>query len=334
MRSYILLSIVVVALQTQNSHVATRCDPANLAVVCGLENAEDLVRLPGASWIVASHVNRSLIHEQLRGFGPVEAVNMDTHEVRRLYPTAESAVEWDRNTYPDCPLPPGSISSYGLNVKPLGQSKFRLYVANHGNRQSVEVIDIAIRGEQLLTTWRGCIRSPKRIFPNGVAPLPGGGVVLSGFGVATWMPGRGWSEVSKITGSNGVEVSRDGRWLFVADDTTKAIIRMPVKEAQKEKVVKLDFVPDNLRWGEDGCLYVAGAYWPEGFPIDECFKSPDCAIGSKVVQLDSDSLTVKEVFHSDGIEGLFCATTALQIGTKLWIGCNRGDRLVVVGFKP
>jgi len=297
--------LLALAFHLTNASAATACDPSDPGFICGLDNAEDLVRLTGTPWVVASHRNFEMTPPFKASFGPIMVVRIDTHEVHRLYPTAESIVDWDRKIYPDCPSPPASISSHGLNVKPLGQNKFRLYVANHGDRQSVEIIDITVRAEQLLSTWRGCIRSPEKIFPNGLVPLPGGGVALSGFGVATWVPGRGWSAVNKIAGSNGVEVSRDGHWLFVADDTTKAIIRVLVQGAGAQKVVKLDFYPDNLRWGEDGHLYVAGPYWREGFPIDECYKSPDCLIGTKVVQFDPDTLTTKEVFRSDGVAGLF-----------------------------
>jgi hypothetical protein len=334
MKSIMIFGMLGFAIYNTSVHAASSCDPSNSAVVCGLDNAEDLVRLAGTHWVVASHRNFEFVPPFKASFGPVMAVRIDTHEVRTLYPTAQSTADWDRKTYPDCPSPPRSISSHGLNVTPLGNQHYRLYVANHGNRQSVEIIDIAVHGEQIQSAWRGCILSPGKIFPNGLVPLPGGGVALSGFGVATWWPGQGWSTVRKIKGSNGVEASPDGRWIFVNDDDTKAVIRVPAKGQGEQKIVALDFLPDNLRWGDDGRLYVAGPYWPEGFAVEDCYKSPDCDIGGKVVQLDPDTLTTREVFRSDSIKGLHGgATTALRIGDSLWIGSAVGDRVAIITLK-
>src|SRR5262249_15200088 len=114
-----------------------------------------------------------------------------------------------------------------------------------------------------------------------------------------------------------------------------SIVRVPARGPGAQTSVKLEFLPDNLRWGEDGRLYVAGPFWPEGFAVEECFKSPDCAIGSRVVQFDPDTLTAHEVFRSEVIAGLHGgATTALQVGHSLWIGSALGDRVAIVGLNP
>src|SRR5262245_22988114 len=74
--------------------------------VYGVQNAEDLVRLGTTPWVITSHLNFNFFPPYEIGLGPLEAVRIDTHEVHRLYPTAESAVDWDRRTYPDCREPP------------------------------------------------------------------------------------------------------------------------------------------------------------------------------------------------------------------------------------
>jgi Protein of unknown function (DUF3604) len=331
MKSFFVVSLLILAFHVSSAPASTACDPADRAFVCGLRNPEDLVRLTGTPWIVASHINFEFTPPFKASLGPLEAVRIDTHEVRRLYPTPQSAVDWDRKTYPDCSTPPEPFSSHGLNIQSLGGKKFRLYVANHGGRQSVEIIDVAVRGARLLTKWRGCILAPATIFPNGVVPLPGGGVALSGFGVASWRPGRGWSAVRDIKGSNGVEISRDGQWLLVADTMEKSIHRIPVSGVGEDKVLKVDFLADNLRWGEDGHLYAAGASFPEGFQFGECLSADICDVGFVVAQIDPNTLTAKEVVRSEGIKGKFgTATTALQVGQYLWIGSARGDRAAIL----
>ncbi len=335
MKPISIVSVLILALHAYGAPAATACDPSDLAFVCELTNAEDLVRLTGTPWVVASHINFEFTPPFKASPGPLEAIRIDTHAVQQLYPTPESTVAWDRKTYPDCPAPPAPFSSHGLNVQSLEGKKFRLYVANHGGRQSVEIVDVVVRGARLLATWRGCILAPATIFPNGVVPLPGGGVALSGFGVAIWWPSRGWSAVRDIKGSNGIEISRDGRWLLIADTAEKSIHRIALNGEGGDEVLKVDFLADNLRWGEDGHLYAAGALLPENFKFGECLHAEICDVGFVVTQIDPNTLTAKEIIRNDGIKGKFgAATTALQLGQQLWIGSARGDRVAILPSNP
>ncbi|MBI4167310.1 MAG: hypothetical protein HY508_16420 [Acidobacteria bacterium] len=335
----------------------TPCDPSDPTFVCGLMHAEDLVRLPETRWVVASQINldRGNPPTNFR-FGPLEAIKIDTREVRRLYPTAESTVDWDGKLYQDCSAPPETLSPVGLNVRPLGEGKFRLFVDSHGGRESVEVIDITLSGERFRTTWRGCVRLVPElgVWPNGVAPLPDDGIVVSGYNVAIWRPGRGWTKVEGFKGArpgessgknardisfaNGVEVSPDGLWVFIADSPMKSVIRVPVSGRAQQTVLKLDFLPDNLRWGEDGRLYVTGPTLSEGWSEAqerECVALPICDRGFAIAQINPDTLTSKEIFRSDGIKGAFGdSSTALQVGDHFWIGTARGDRVAILPLKP
>jgi hypothetical protein len=334
----------------------TSFDTSDPVFVCGPTNAEDLVRLPGTPWVVASHWNMDMtsgMPPTRYGFGPLEAIHIDTHEVRRLYPSPESAVNWDRKTYPDCPEPPQSLSSHGLNVRSLGGGKFRLYVANHGDRHSVEIIDVAVEGERLRTTWRGCAVASLEdigVWPNGVAPLPEEGFILSGYNVATWRPGRGWEKFASYEGtkpgeplvegpetggmSNGVEVSRDGQWVFIADSLRQSVIRIPIGGGE-QTVIQLTFFPDNLRWGEDGLLYVAGVILPKMETSEDVWKffdesRPVTAIYA--VSIDPETLAVKEVVNSaDGFGGRYgLMSTALQMGDQLWLSSEKSDRIAIL----
>jgi hypothetical protein len=331
-------------------------DTSNPIFVCGPTNPEDIVRLPGTPWIVASHWNMDVnsgFPPTRYGFGPLDAIQMETHEVRRLYPSSDSAVDWDRSTYPDCPEPPKSLSSHGLNVRALGNNRFRLYVANHGGRHSVEVIDVAVEGRKLRATWRGCaVASLEQlsVWPNGVAPLPQDGFILSGFNVATWRPGRGWEKFTSYQGTqpgeklvqgpgtggmaNGVEASRDGKWVFIADTLRHSIFRAPL-DGGKPTVVELSFGPDNLKWGEDGQLYAAGAEFPKFETVADylnMYHQPVCVTGIIAASIDPETLSVKEVVNNkDGFNGRFGATsTALQVGDQLWFGSAISDRVAIL----
>jgi hypothetical protein len=311
------------------------CDPADPNFVCGLHNPEDLLRLPGTPWVVAS--DRNFVHEAPfydYDFGPLRVVHIETRKVRQLYPAPDSAIDWDRHTYPRCSKPPENISSHGLNVKPLESGKFRLYVNNHGDRDSVEIIDVTVHGEQLRPTWRGCVRSSALVWPNGIAPLPDGGLVMSGWQAGVWRPGQGWKLLDfRFDGvANGVETSPDGRWAFVSNTEKRQVIRIPVDGGVEPTVIQFKFWTDNLRWGDDGYLYVGGPDYPPDPELQKCYLEPVCDLGSTVVaQIDPNSLTAREVLRTDPIKGKFgVSTTAVLIGDRFWIGTSQGDRIAII----
>lgn len=331
------------------------CDDLNPAFVCGVKNVEDLVRLEGTPWVVSNQVAHEYgVPTRIFGLGALQTIRIDTHRVHRLYPTSDSRVDWDRKMYPDCAMPPQNLASSGLHVRALGEKRFRLFVANHGDRESIEIIDVAVHGEWLSTAWRGCILAPKRpppegVWPNSVAVLPDAGVVLSGFNVAIWRSGLGWTYLNhlKFGLSNGVEVSRDGRWLLVADTKNHSVTRVSVRNWAVETVITLDFAPDNLRWGEDGHLYLAGQYvhsedrqcQPSEKSIAS-LASSSADMGFAIAQIDPDApvLIAKEVYRSDnnrimGTTRGGIATVALQVGDDFWIGPGRGDRITIIPLR-
>ena len=340
MKFKVVLSVVAFTLLLPVEYSwAVPCDPLDPNFVCGLKNAEDLVRLGDTPWIVASHLDYSISggNAVFGPHGPVEAVRIDTHQVHQLYPAPDAHNDWDRSMYPDCSRPPEGFSSHGLNVLRLGARNFRLLVANHGGRESVEIIDVSIRHSQPVATWRGCIRAPHGINPNALAPLPHGGVALSGGQVAIWRPKRGWKAIEGIQKeANGIEASHDGRWLFVNLYGEQTIVRVPVAGGPVDTIFRGDFTPDNLRWGEDGMLYVAGQY-PGNHPGWIACRAKNlqlCDVGFVVAQIDPATLATKEVLRSDGLKGFFgAATTALQVGDHFWLGSFWGDRVAILSTK-
>ena len=357
MKSLSSLPIAAIGVSLVTASIADQtCNPPDTGFLCGLKNTEDMVRLPHTPWVIATQINLDPSTSPPSHFGPgsLEAIRIDTHGVRRLFPAPGSTAVWDRETYPDCPAPPQPLSPVGLNAKPIGRGKFRLYVDNHGERESVEIIDVTMRGEAFQATWRGCVKVPKelKVWPNGVAPLPEDGIALSGNNVAVWYPHRGWERVPQFQApgpgettngvsyangyANGIEASHDGHWLLVADSGKKMIVRIPVAGSSKAHDIGLNFLPDNVRWGEDGNLYVTGPYIPQGVSasqVRECALAPVCSLGFAIAKIDPTEWTVGEVFRSgdQGIKGLFGdSSTALQIGDQLWTGTARGDRVAII----
>jgi hypothetical protein len=238
-------------------------------------------------------------------------------------------------------------------VRPLGGAKFRLYVANHGDRHSVEIVDVLADGGRLRATWRGGVVAPLQemgVWPNGVAPLPGEGLILSGFNVAMWRPGSGWEKFGSYEGgrpgespqpgavpagmSNGIEVSPDGQWVFIADSRRRTVIRAPMRGG-KQTVIQLGFMPDNLRWGEDGLLYAAGLILPKfetPAQLWALFEQSRPVTSIHAISIHPETLAVKEVLNSeDGLGGRYgMASTALQIGDELWVGSEKTEYIAIL----
>lgn len=301
--------------------------------ICGVERPEDLVRLGKTKWVIATSFQMP---------GPLRAIAIDTHEVRTLYPAADATANWDRKLYPGCSTPPQPLSTHGLAIRRLSAQRFRVYAINHGQRQSIEIVDVEMRDGKPRAAWRGCVLAPASTWtqptggpsPNGVAPLAGDDFVIAGgakTGVAIWRAGRGWSEISAAPkGTNGVETSPARKWIFVAVSNAETVVRFAADADMSElQTVAAHFHTDNLRWGEDGLLYVAGPiFGADG--ASNCLKG-SCDVGFGVMSIDPKNLQTREIMRSDGIPGVFGgATTALRVGNELWLGSFIGDRIAII----
>jgi hypothetical protein len=339
MNCWAFLTIVVLSLNCISCRVAlaAACNTANRAFVCGVTNPEDIVHVPGTPWIIASDLQLPTSENGPFGFGPLSAIEMNTHEVRRLYPSIGASVDWDQTTYPNCPAPPVNLSSHGLNVRPLSAKNFRIYVVNHGGRESIEIIDVEVRRENLVPTWRGCVVLPDGKAANAVVPLGGDSMAVSvwGKGAAIWTSGAGWKDVDGVSGNaDGIGVSRDGKFLFVTLYLERQIARASVDGRAVPLVFLVDLYPDNLRWGENGRLYVTGH--PDVDHWEDCLRAEVtiCDGGFIVAQINPDAATSEVVYHSDGIKGAFgVASTALQIGSHIWLSSFIADRLAILDIK-
>ena len=118
----------------------------------------------------------------------------------------------------------------------------RLLVVLHGGRESIEVFEVDARPATPTVTWIGCAVAPEPIGLNSVRGLADGGFIGTNFlargpraGSADrrrkrmqsgerngelweWHAGSGWQKVpgTEAAGANGLELSEDGRQLYVA----------------------------------------------------------------------------------------------------------------------
>jgi hypothetical protein len=320
-----------------------------LTYIAGTPSAEDLVALPGTKWLIAS----GLLEANRAG-----GITLVDREARRAV-RAEPVPALDSAAYPDCtgPYDPARLSVHGLNLRP-DRSGGTLYAVGHGGREAVEVFRVTMGPSMPRLAWIGCVPVPPGAIANGVVPLPEGGIAATlmiapefarpasagasanpmarmaagettGY-AALWRPGAGWSKIDGTEGSgpNGIEVSPDGRWLWIALWGSRQVIRVPVDGMGEKAVLELAVWPDNLRWGDDGALWVAGAADVEAYMA--CRQQPGCRADYRIARIDPASLKVEDVPVPAATSEFGDATTAAFVDGDLWLAAYPTDRLAVL----
>jgi hypothetical protein len=314
------------------------CNPAgNVRFVCGQQAPEDLIVLPGSQWIVAS---------SFAGTGGINLINVRDHTTSLAFPAAASRDRLDAKTYTTCPGPPDAADkakfvTHGLALRPGRSSIHTLYAVHHGGRESIEVFEVDARGKTPALTWIGCAVVPDPIGLNSVVALPEGGFIASDFlarGVDApargrmlagenngalweWHTATGWKMIpgSEAAGANGLEISKDGNWIYVAAWGSQSFFRMSRGQTPvKRDSIPLGFRVDNIRWAPDGSIFAAG----------QGGMAPNMQT-SNVVKIHPDTLKVQEIIRHPNTAEFGAGTVAVQIGKEIWVGSFRGDRIAI-----
>jgi sugar lactone lactonase YvrE len=290
--------------------------------------------LPGSEWVVAS---------VFAGSGGIRLINTRDLTSTLAYPTATSKDKLDAKTYDSCPGPPDAaekakFATHGLALRGGRNSTQTLYAVHHGGRESVEVFEVDMRAKPPALTWVGCAVAPDPVGLNSVVALPEGGFAATNFqprGVdaATrakmqagekngeiweWHTGKGWKIIpgSEAAGANGIEVSKDGKWLYVAAWGSQSFFRLSRGQTPpKREEIPLGFRVDNIRWAGDGSLLAAG----------QGGVAPSQT--SNVVKVNPNTLKVQEIIRHPNSDAFGAGTVAIEVGKELWVGSFRGDRI-------
>lgn len=331
------------------------CNPAgNLNFVCGTLNAEDLVQVPGTDWIIAS----GMAGGETPDHGSLHLIDLRSKAVKTLFPGANPQVQPDKAADADCPGAPdlAKFGAHGLNVRAAADGTDTLYVVNHGGREAIEIFKLNAKAAEPSATWIGCAVMPPHTWPNSVAPLPDGGMVVTDMfdpgdtkvsdklaagqntgAVYQWHAGSGYQLVpgSEMSGDNGIEVSPDGKWIYVNAWGNKEVVRI-AREGGSAKPVALraGFLVDNLRWAPDGTLMAAGQDVPAK-QVFACFesKAPRCTQPWRIVKLDTATMKLRPVVSEKGNPEFGDATVGLQVGNTIYVGTFRGDRIAYLNVK-
>jgi hypothetical protein len=254
--------------------MANPCLPdSGMAAICGPVASEDLARIPGTRWLIASGLNVG---------APARLYVVDTRakRARVVFPSRHPRMQMQASLRGHCPGPlrPERMSLDGLNIRAGAKgSPAMLLAANHGDRHAIEFFRIDLRPDPALT-WVGCVSMPTGTLANAVVPLADGGMLVSSFhdpqdsdawnrmdrgeatgGVWEWHADSGWKLLTPggIPGANGIELSADGRMLY-ASAWASSQLQVIDRASGSLRVVELGFRPDNIHRGADGTLLVGG----------------------------------------------------------------------------
>lgn len=315
----------------------TTCAPDGaIRYICDQAAPEDLVAVPGTSWVIASSFTG----------GGIRFIDRRNGTTSTVYPAVNADDRFDRRVYKDCPGPlegtdRSAFGTHGLALRQRNAGLYTLHLVHHGLRESVEVFTLNLRGPSPKATWNGCVVAPMPLGFNSVVSLPDGGFIVSNFrqrgagdadARAKMAAGRNNGELwewhshtglvkvpgSDASGANGVEISRDGKWIYMAGWGSQSFERI----ARDGKGLKRDSVPvgfklDNIRMAPDGMIYGAG--------------QKDNAL-TKVIRIDPATLKVTELLSLPYSNSFSGGTIGIPVGKDVWVGAFRGDRIAI--FTP
>lgn len=326
-----------------------------LGFIEGVYNPEDLARIPGTEWVVTSslagpgdpHARTSLVH-------------VTTTAIVEVFPGGFDVCP-DADTYDQIEPPVGGLF-HGLVIREGDAGIHTLLQVNHerfsdlvapGGREAIEVFEVDARSDPPVITWIGAIPTPSWASTNDLCALPEGGIAVTntvfvdaGTGrpsvrrgptgnVLEWHDRRsGWTivEGTDLSMPNGIEVSPDGRWLYVVLSGTRQLARISRTDPHGDRTfVDTPLTGDNLTWTSDGSLLLTGQDADLATMARE-FRDPARSRRGYpfvVLKIDPTTLEQEVVARHPGDDLL--ATTALEVGDEIWIGTARGDRIGTFG---
>jgi hypothetical protein len=326
------------------------CEPSpSLQFICGAERPEDVTRIPNTRWLVFSGFSN--------GAG-LKLVDSSARTMRTWYTGDPDQGHHDRRAFPLCPSPPSveSFNAQGISLRTVAANKHRLYVVNHGGRESVEVFEVEAREDAPKLSWIGCVLMPNAITANSVASYSDGtilasvlthpGTTITDFvrggitgGVYEWRPGANSFELLKGTelpGNNGLETAPDDQGFYVVAFGWRSVVAFARADTSKPlwRAQAPGFMPDNIHW-TDGRLVLAGMQFVEpacgGRRKIIGGKADDmrCHRGYTVAQLDPATKEFRVLAYDEPDPFFNGVSAAWPVDDGLWLASYQSDRIAV-----
>lgn len=354
--------------QTQPPQAAAACAPMNgLNFVCGAQNPEDLVLIPGTRWLIASGMKE--------GAG-LELVDTDAKTARPFFTGGPAQLRPDKTLFPNCQAPPdaSTFNAHGIYLRRAqAPGLYRLYVVSHGRLESIQVFAVDVGGAEPSLTWTGCVPMPEgnkaytnaaaqasssRVAANSVAAFSDGTIIAtvpqrpgstnaqrlrgeSTGDVVLWKPGTDAFRVvpgTQLAGNNGIEISLDEREFYVVSFGTHTVVvfsRQDPRKALRQSQAP-GFMPDNLRWSGDrligaGPMYDEPACGGTRLAVVDNPVLTSCHRGYVIAQLDPGTMAWKTLAYAVANPNIAVVSTGVVVGDTLWVGAANSEG---IGYQP
>jgi len=343
---------------TSPPRTACNPDPApeTLGSICGFANPEDVEVVPSAGLLLVSQMRRG------DAGGSIAAIALDVPVQQRtapriLWPGADRTRRGsgaDTGADPSCAAPPDRFSPHGITSAATGDAGFvRIAAVGHGEREAVELFDLAGAGDAATLTWRGCVPLPEDTAGNDVALGADGEIVVSNYmpamtgvsgfyytlasgmgkntgDIMTWRRDRGWQHVAGTVAPapNGIVLSKDGAALLYAE-TGSGLVRREARSGvdARDQFVMIGGNPDNLSFGADGRILAVTHTDGAAFLLCAFGRHP-CRTGWSLFEIDPGNLTATQLLHHDG-SVVGAVASAAQAGDRFYFGAVFDDRIGV-----
>jgi hypothetical protein len=259
-------------------------------------------------------------------------------------------LQHDTRAYPDCPGPLNlqAFDVHGLSMAETSPRRFSIYSTSHGAREAIEIYDLDLRGAAPILAWKGCVLLQQDGYFNSVARLADGGFVTTRMRDANfkraegapagitgrvfeWHPG---GQLRPLAGTelslpNGIDVSKDERYVFVAAMGTQEVVRFDRRATPiGERAVSLPISPDNVHWATNGKLLTAGP----NYVAPAVCSGTGCASGWSVLEVDPETLAFSRLGGADQTAAMQRVSSAMRVGDDVWVSSN-DDRIARFSLK-
>jgi len=350
--------------QTAPPAASASCAPANgWNLICGNQNPEDLVLIPGTRWLVATGMKE--------GSG-LKLVDTGAKTARVFYTGQAAQQRPDTKLFPNCPAPPDAkiFNAHGLYLRRAeAPGIYKLYVVSHGALESIQVFTVDGNGAQPSLTWTGCVpmpegnkaypslgaqATPSRLAANSVAAFSDGTIIAtvpqrpgstnvqrlrgeSTGDVVEWKPGTAAFRVvqgTQLAGNNGIEISLDEKEFYVVSFGAHTVVAFSRQDPRKplRQSVAPGFMPDNLRWSGNrliatGPMYDEPACGGTRLAVVDNPVLTACHRGFMVAQLDPKAMAWTILAYAEPNPAISVVSAGVVVGDTLWIGSAAADAI-------
>jgi hypothetical protein len=314
------------------------CAPSDgLEFICGVNQAEDLIRVPNSDFVIASgRISDS--------DGQLYAINKNSRNVTELFPLNALEAKLDIEKFGDCPSIINTFQPHGISIQEIEEDEYLLYVVGHGHREAIEVFSLRINDDMPSLRWVGCVEAPDRVerfnavtvLPDNkiaVTNLPPAGSPNRGAGeVWEWSNTQGWKVIagSQMAGPNGIVASSDGSTIFVAAYLGTGLTKLSRQNSSQLIRVDSTYSIDNIRWSDKGQLLLA-AHDRNCTPSQGCSISIiDCCAATHLLKANPENLKIETIRVIPSLDVFPLGTVVIDVDDEYWVGGIGGtDRIAI-----